>query len=50
MTTNEIPDIAAVMAEIRQRVRSDVAANRDTQKPFQGTAADFHATRKAGEI
>ncbi|MBX7139015.1 MAG: class I SAM-dependent methyltransferase [Oligoflexia bacterium] len=45
------PDVQAIMAEIRARVRADVERNRDRQAPFQADSASFNASpRKAGEL
>ena len=46
------PDVTAIMAEIRERVKSEVAAAKDSPKAFRGKPADFAAgaTRRAGEL
>ena len=44
------PDVAALMAEIRERVRADVEGCKDKPKPFKAAVADMNAGRKAGEM
>lgn len=45
------PDAAAIMAAIRERIKSDLENNRDIEPVFNPRPADFNASsRKAGEI
>ena len=44
------PDVAALMAEIRERVRADVERCQDKPKPFRVAGADINAGCKAGEM
>ena len=44
------PDVVALMAEIRERVKADVEANRGKPKPFKACGVDVNAGRKAGEM
>ena len=48
----EIPDVRAIMAEIRARVKADLANRKDSAPAFAGMQADQNAraTRKAGEL
>ena len=49
---SEKPDIAAIMAEIRARIREDIEKNRDRRRPLPTYLAnqDAGAARKAGEL
>lgn len=46
------PDVTALMAEIRTRVKSEVANNKNSPREFRAKSADFNtaATRRAGEL
>jgi O-antigen chain-terminating methyltransferase len=45
------PDVVSIMAEIRARVRDDVARMKDQSKPLPTYAANFESSpRKAGEL
>ena len=46
------PDVTAIMAEIRERVKNEVAAAQGAARPFRAKQADFTsaASRRAGEL